>query len=1483
MKRFFTLLVAVVAAMIVSAQTADLFKPYKAVDLRLPSVPIIVNDPYFSIWSPFDKLTDGSTRHWTNAQKAIDGLLRVDGETYRFMGVERPYILKSIMAMADEGAWTARTSRSNPGSGWAAADFDDSSWATEKGAFGTRDEYPNVYTNWTEENSDVYARRTVTLTAEDLASDLYVVYSHDDVFELYINGTRVVSTGETWLQGETLHLSAEQKALLHEGDNVIAAHCHNTSGGAFLDYGLYKNLKTDHSDIKVATQTNIDVLATNTYYTFDCGPVKLDIVFTAPMLMDDLDLLSTPVNYVSYQVRSKDGAEHNVQFYLATSPELAVNQTSQPTYSRRETNNGTAYLYTGTVEQPVLKKAGDIICIDWGYLYMPGFNGEVSLSSALTTEYEFSTTGKLPKSERTVYSHNASDMPKLAYMHDFGTVKEASSFTMLGYNENYDITYMGRNYKGYWARNGKNIYTAFREMYDNYADIMARCRQMDKVIYDDGLAAGNKNYAELLSASYRQVIAAHKLFEDKDGHLLFFSKENNSNGCVNTVDLTYPSAPLFLLYNPELLKGMMTSIFEYSYTGRWTKPFAAHDLGTYPIANGQVYGGDMPLEESGNMLTLAAMICRLENSTSYVDKYWDIIKTWADYLVENGQDPANQLCTDDFAGHWAHNANLSIKAIMGVAGFAEMARIKGDAATSKQYMDKAKEMARIWESMAREGDHYRLAFDRANTWSQKYNMVWDQMWNIHIFPKGTIQRELQYYQNKQNTYGLPLDSREAYSKSDWILWTASMAQDKETFLKFADPVWKYVNETRTRVPICDWYWTTSGDKTGFMARSVIGGHWMKVLMDKEGTVNPPAKEWAPAGDKMKTRWTAEVNPDNVLDEYPRPNMQRSEWLNLNGLWQYGFNTSSSNTEPSLYDGEILVPFAIESSLSGVMQPMSENNALWYKREFTIPVEWRDRNIRINFGAVDNNARVYINGNNVCTHTGGYAAFGADITRYLSDDGRNVLTVKVTDNTDGASQPLGKQRNDAQVNGSQWHSPVSGIWQTVWIEPVANQYLTDIKTTPDVDNHRFVVNATTNATVADAVVKVILKDGADVVAEASGAPGADIVLDVAAPKLWTPQSPHLYDMQTSLLVSGNTVDNVSGYAAMRKISTAKDKDGIWRIQLNNENIFQAGVIDQGYWPDGLYTAPTDEALVYDIEMAKSLGYNMIRKHMKVEPARWYYHCDRLGMLVWQDMPALIESYEEWNGTDWFTDADGRPSSLARLNYRNEWNEIVNQHYSNPSVVVWTPFNEAWGQFSTNTIVNTTRSLDATRLVDAASGGNHHAGAGDMLDLHDMSDSPSIYLSDNERPVVLGQYGALKYNVEGYRWVPEYTTTTYNSSNDLTDAYLALSGRIETLVQANDGKAFSAAVYSQLTDVETEHDGLITYDRALTKVDAAKIKAVNDRLTRSLTSTGINGVTDSDGRIAEQARYNISGQRIQRASKGVNIVRYSDGTTRKTVVR
>lgn len=555
--------------------------------------------------------------------------------------------------------------------------------------------------------------------------------------------------------------------------------------------------------------------------------------------MDDLDLLSTPVNYISYRVRSLDKKQHDVQMYVETTPQLAINELTQPTRSKVIRRNGINYVQAGTIDQPILARKGDGICIDWGYAYLAGnigANTAVSLGNYYGMKNEFATKSSLLPTQAECVTRRADQMPAMAYTDDLGEVGTdgKSGFLMLGYDDIYAIEYFYQPRMAYWKHDGKvSIFDAFERAKANYASVMERCRAYDEMILNDAEKAGGKEYSELCALAYRQVIAAHKLFKDADGNLLFFSKENNSNGCINTVDLTYPSAPLFLAYNPELQKGMMTSIFEYSASGRWNKPFPAHDLGTYPIANGQVYGGDMPIEEGGNMVVLAAAIAKVEGNADYAKKYWDLLTIWTDYLAEYGQDPENQLCTDDFAGHWAHNANLSVKAIMGVAAYSEMARMLGMDDVADRYAAKAKAMATKWEQMAREGDHYRLAFDRENTWSQKYNMVWDKMWNLNLFPNNVIEKEISYYQTKlQNPYGLPLDSRKEYTKSDWIMWTAAMSSDKATFEKFISPVYKYANETVSRVPLSDWHHTDSGKFVGFKARSVIGGYWMKVLMDK---------------------------------------------------------------------------------------------------------------------------------------------------------------------------------------------------------------------------------------------------------------------------------------------------------------------------------------------------------------------------------------------------------------------------------------------------------------------------------------------------------------------------------------------------------------------------------------------------------------------------------------------------------------------------
>lgn len=808
------------------------FEPYSSTEVRLPSVPIFVSDPYISFWSPYNDLTEGPTCHWTDSKKPIVGFVRVDGQTYRFLGDEFDHQFVPIAPMANLSRWKAPvTNTPQKDLKWTSPDFNDQTWTVQTAAWGSTGN--SINTRWGGDNQDLYIRRTVEVTEEQLAKDLAIIYSHDDVFELYINGTEVINTGNTWFDDQVLMLVEETKALLHPGENLISAHCHNTVGGSYADFGLYCDESPDKSPVMVAEQKSLDVMATSTYATFACGPMELDVVFTAPMLIDDYDLLSAPVNYISYQVRSTDGEPHDVQVYLGASSILAVNWADQPTMSEYVERNGKRFVRTGTIEQPVLAKSGDGICIDWGYLYLSGANGELSMGPYSELQDGFITTGKLPDCPESIECRNAAEQPELAYVHDFGSVVRSSSFAMIGYDEEEDIEYMHRQYKGYWAHDGSvDIFSKFDELEGRYDVIMRRCRDLDKTIYDDGFAAGGKEYADLLSGAYRHVIAAHKLFKDKDGNLLFFSKENNSNGCVNTVDLTYPSCPLFLAYNPELEQAMMTSILEYSRTRRWTKPFSAHDLGFYPKANGQVYWTDMPIEEAGNMLILATEITRRMEDTSFADKYWDIFTTWADYLMENGMDPADQLCTDDFAGHLAHNCNLSIKAILGIAGYGIMAHMMDDEETSELYLTKAREMAARWEVDAFDGDHYRLTFDNEGSWSQKYNIIWDKIWGLGLFSDKVYDTELAYYQKIQNAYGVPLDSRATFTKSDWVMWTAALGPDQETFRSLMLPIYRYVNESPDRVPIGDLHDTNTGKWIGMKARSVIGGYWMRVLEEK---------------------------------------------------------------------------------------------------------------------------------------------------------------------------------------------------------------------------------------------------------------------------------------------------------------------------------------------------------------------------------------------------------------------------------------------------------------------------------------------------------------------------------------------------------------------------------------------------------------------------------------------------------------------------
>lgn len=574
-------------------------------------------------------------------------------------------------------------------------------------------------------------------------------------------------------------------------------------------------------------------------------------------------------------------------------------------------------------------------------------------------------------------------------------------------------------------------------------------------------------------------------------------------------------------------------------------------------------------------------------------------------------------------------------------------------------------------------------------------------------------------------------------------------------------------------------------------------------------------QWKPAGDKIKTSWGEQLDPKNVLPEYPRPIMERNDWKNLNGLWKYAI-TKKGDPTPAAYQGDILVPFAVESSLSGVGKMINEKEELWYQRTFDIPSAWRGKQILLHFGAVDWKAEVWVNDVKVGEHTGGFTPFYFDITSVLNK-GNNDLVVKVWDPSDRGEQPRGKQI--ANPHGI-WYTPVTGIWQTVWLEPVATQYITNLKTTPDIDNNSVKVEVAANTTSADKVeVKVF--DGKNLVAKGAALNGVPVELTMPAnAKLWSPDSPFLYNMEVTLYKDGKAIDQVKSYTAMRKYSIRKGQNGITRLQLNNKDYFQFGPLDQGWWPDGLYTAPTDEALVYDLKKTKDFGYNIVRKHVKVEPARWYTHCDQLGLIVWQDMPNGGPS-PQWQARNYFNGTEVIRSAASEANYRKEWKEIIDCLYSYPSIAVWVPFNEAWGQFKTPEIVAWTKEYDPSRLVNPASGGNHYT-CGDILDLHHYP-GPNMFLYDPRRATVLGEYGGIGLVVEGNTWVNDKKNWGYvkfNTSDEVTNEYIKYGKHLLELIR----KGFSAAVYTQTTDVEGEINGLMTYDRKVIKMNEADRKSV-----------------------------------------------------------
>ncbi len=579
--------------------------------------------------------------------------------------------------------------------------------------------------------------------------------------------------------------------------------------------------------------------------------------------------------------------------------------------------------------------------------------------------------------------------------------------------------------------------------------------------------------------------------------------------------------------------------------------------------------------------------------------------------------------------------------------------------------------------------------------------------------------------------------------------------------------------------------------------------------------------WKPAGERIATKWAEQIDVQNVLPEYPRPLMERDEWMNLNGLWDYAIRPAGEST-PDSYDGEILVPFAVESSLSGVGKELGEANELWYRRTFSVPSRWKGQRVLLHFGAVDWKATVWVNGNEAGVHTGGYTPFAFDITEYLKK-GRNELTVKVWDPTDKGVQARGKQ---VSKPGHIWYTPVSGIWQTVWMEPVPERSIEAVRTTPDIDRGTLTVETKVSNLGAGSTVEVKVLDGNRTVASASGNGPLEIRMPEGF-RLWSPDSPALYDLEILLYEDGQLKDKVKSYAAMRKYSIRTDEDGYRRMQLNNRDIFHFGPLDQGWWPDGLYTAPTDEALRYDIEKTKELGFNMIRKHLKVEPARWYTHCDRIGMIVWQDMPNGDRN-QDWQYRRFYYGPSMVRTPESEATYRKEWKEVMDNLYSYPCIGVWTPFNEAMGQFNPVEIAEWTKEYDPTRPVNPASGGNYFP-CGDILDLHSYPE-PVMFLFDAECVNVIGEFGGIGMALKGHLWNEDrnWGYGDLKGKEEATSEYLGYAAKLKELSE----RGLCGAVYTQTTDVESEINGLMTYDRKVVKMDAEALRKANSEVCRCL---------------------------------------------------
>ncbi len=764
--------------------------------LRPPSVPLIAHDPYFSVWSPADKLTDAATTHWTGKHHRIGSRITINGKTLRVMG-----------------------------------------------------------------------------TVPDSAPAL--------------------------------------------------------------------------------PQTSVEMLPTRTIYTFEGEGVGLKLTFLTPSLPGDIDLLSRPVTYITYELRSTDGGSHKVSFDFDASAELTVNDGSQMvTGSLHEIPARPTALVAarlGSVDQAVLARKGDDIRIDWGHLFLaapqPWATHSLLAGDAKTAELAKDSAGNTASAALAFNEFEVSSNP-------------VSRWLMVAYDDEYSIQFMRKNLRPFWKRDGMTAEEMLKTALADYPSLQERCAAFDKELMADLTKAGGVKFAKICALAYRQCFAAGKFVADTNGQPISFCKENHSNGCIATSDVFYPMSPQFLLFGPTLAKSFIVPFMEYAASERWKFPFAPHDLGTYPHANGQVYGGgersgenQMPVEECGNLLILMAAVAHMDGNADFAARYWKQLEQWAEYLREKGFDPDNQLCTDDFAGHMAHNVNLSAKAICGLGSFARLCEMRGDKEKADSYFRIARGFAARWVKEADDGEKFRLAFDRAGTWSQKYNLMWDRILGLELFPADVATREMAYYRKIQNTYGLPLDNRRDYTKLDWILWTATLTQKREDFEALVDPVFKFLNTTGDRSPMTDWYETKDARKVGFTARPVVGGVFARMLYNQDVW-----RKWAARDTTRASNWATMPAPPKITVLVPAADTEPSTWKYVtrepaSGWEKPGFDDIDWHGGSS--------GFGTKGTPGAVIGTVWDSSDIWLRREFNMPSNPAG-NIEL-WIKHDEDAEVYING------------------------------------------------------------------------------------------------------------------------------------------------------------------------------------------------------------------------------------------------------------------------------------------------------------------------------------------------------------------------------------------------------------------------------------------------------------------------------------------------------------------------------------------